>query len=76
MLADVDGQVLATGSGPTGLLGGSGAAARRHLARALDRVLAPVGPLVGDRPCVVFAGTRGLSIPGRRDNLISSPATR
>jgi glucosamine kinase len=70
VLADAHGHVLAIGRGPTGLLGGSGAAARRYLARALEAVLAPIAPQVQGVPCMVFAGTRGLSIPGRRDQLI------
>jgi N-acetylglucosamine kinase-like BadF-type ATPase len=63
-LADTDGAVLATGLGPTGLQGRG--SARRLLARALDAALAPITARVGDDEAVVFAGTRGLSVPGRR----------
>ncbi|MBV8717861.1 MAG: hypothetical protein JO020_10605 [Chloroflexi bacterium] len=66
-LADADGAVLAIGRGPTGLLARGGA--RRHLARALDAALAPIAAQVGDAECAVFAGTRGLSVPGRRELL-------
>jgi N-acetylglucosamine kinase-like BadF-type ATPase len=69
-LVDAEGNVLATGTALTGLLGGGGAASRRHLGRALDAALAAIRPLVGDQACRVFAGTRGLSIPGRRDSLV------
>jgi N-acetylglucosamine kinase-like BadF-type ATPase len=63
-LADTEGAVLATGIGPTGLQGRG--SARRHLARALDAALAPITARVGNDEAVVFAGTRGLSVPGRR----------
>jgi N-acetylglucosamine kinase-like BadF-type ATPase len=67
-LVDTDGQLLATGTGgPSGHLGGP--AGRRLLARSLDATLASIGPLVGAEPCVIYAGTTGLSIPGRRDSL-------
>ena len=69
-LADTTGRVLASGRGPTGLRGGSGAAARRQLSRALAHALAPIAPLVAGEACVAFAGTRGLSITGRRDSLL------
>ena len=75
VLAQGDGHVLAIGQGPTGLLGG-GAAGRRHMARALDAALAPIRPLARDADCAVFAGTRGLSIPGRRDSLLLELKTR
>ena len=67
-LAGADGHIVATGTGPSGLHG-RGSAGRRHLKRALDAALAAIAPTVGDQPCRVFAGTRGLSIPGRRENL-------
>lgn len=74
-LADAAGHVLARATAPTGLVGG-GAAGRRHLARALDAALTAIVPLVGDQPCRVFAGTRGLSVPGRRDSLTLELTTR
>ena len=68
-LVDADGRLLASGTAKTGLLG-VGAAGRRHLARALDAALASIAPRVGGEPCSVFAGTRGLSVPGRRESLM------
>jgi N-acetylglucosamine kinase-like BadF-type ATPase len=70
-----DGRLLARGVGPTGLSGG-GAAGRRHLARALNAALAGIAPRVGDQPCSVFVGTRGLSIPGRREAIVLELHTR
>src|ERR1051326_25100 len=67
-LADASGAILAFGRGPTGLVGGR-AASNRQLARALDAALAPIAARVGNADCAVFAGTRGLSIPGRRARL-------
>jgi N-acetylglucosamine kinase-like BadF-type ATPase len=68
-LADADGQVLAIGQGGTsGIVGG--AAGRRLLGRALDAALAPIAARIGADACVVHAGTRGLSVPGRRDGLL------
>lgn len=69
-LADDTGHILATGRGPTGLVGGKEPSAHPALARALDTTLAAIAERVGDQPCVVCAGTRGLSIPGRRDLLL------
>ncbi len=67
-LADADGHVLATGrGGSSGTVGG--AAGRRYLMRALDAALAPIAPLIGSQPCVIHAGLRGLSLPGRRESL-------
>jgi N-acetylglucosamine kinase-like BadF-type ATPase len=67
-LVDADGDLLATGQGiSSGHL--SGAAGRRHLGRALDGALASIAPLIAGEQCVIHAGTRGLSIPGRRENL-------
>ena len=68
-LVDADGRLLASGTARTGLLG-AGAAGRRHLARALDAALASIVPRAGAERCSVFAGTRGLSIPGRRESLM------
>jgi N-acetylglucosamine kinase-like BadF-type ATPase len=60
--------VVATGKG--GSSGTSaGAAGRRYLARALDAALAPITRLIGSQPCVIHAGLRGLSVPGRREGL-------
>jgi N-acetylglucosamine kinase-like BadF-type ATPase len=67
-LVDAGGRVLASGRAASGLVG-AGAAGRRHLARALDAALAPIVARAGGVPCSVFAGTRGLSIPGRRETL-------
>jgi N-acetylglucosamine kinase-like BadF-type ATPase len=75
VLADASGEILAFGRGPTGLLGG-GAAANRQLARALDAALASIEARVGDAASSVFAGTRGLSIPGRRERLELELTTR
>jgi glucosamine kinase len=67
-LVDADGNLRATGQGiSSGHL--SGAAGRRHLGRALDAALASVAPLIAGEQCVIHAGTRGLSIPGRRESL-------
>src|ERR1700736_2604563 len=67
-LVEGAGHVLATGkSGPSGHLGGP--AGRRLLGRALDAALASIVPLIGSEPCVIHAGTTGLSIPGRSDSL-------
>jgi N-acetylglucosamine kinase-like BadF-type ATPase len=74
-LVDADGRLLASGTAQTGLLG-AGAAGRRHLARALDAALASIAPRVGPERCSVFAGTRGLSIPGRRESLMLELSTR
>src|ERR1043166_3615923 len=76
VLADASGKILAFGRGPTGLLGGGGAAAHRQLARALDKALAPIAARVGRASSTVFAGTRGLSIPGRRERLELELTTR
>ena len=73
-LVDTDGTVLATGRGPTGLRDGTSAG--RQLKRALDAALAPIAPRVGYAECAVFAGTRGLSVPGRRDRLELELTTR
>jgi N-acetylglucosamine kinase-like BadF-type ATPase len=78
-LAADDGSVLATGRGPSGLLGGAAtrpAAGRRHLARALDAALAPIAARAGREAGVVFAGTRGLSVTGRREILQLELKTR
>jgi len=74
-LVDADGRLLASGTAQTGLVG-AGAAGRRHLARALDAALASIAPRVGAERCSVFAGTRGLSIPGRRESLMLQLSTR
>jgi N-acetylglucosamine kinase-like BadF-type ATPase len=74
-LADAEGSVLATGKGgPSGIA--ASAAGRRLLARSLDSALAPIATRVGMSPCVVHAGTRGLSLPGRRDTLLLELGTR
>src|SRR3981081_2591574 len=74
-LVDAEGHLLATGQGiSSGHL--SGAAGRRHLARALDGALASIAPLIARQQCVIHAGTRGLSIPGRRDSLSLELSTR
>lgn len=74
-LADGCGNLLALGRGPTGLIGGGGA--NRHLARALDAALAPIAARVSDEQHItVFAGTRGLSVPGRRERLELELTTR
>jgi N-acetylglucosamine kinase-like BadF-type ATPase len=74
-LADAEGSVLATGrGGPSGIA--ATAAGRRLLARSLDAALAPIAARVGSSPCVVHAGTRGLSLPGRRDTLLLELGTR
>jgi N-acetylglucosamine kinase-like BadF-type ATPase len=73
-LVEADGTLLATGRGPTGLRGGSSAG--RQLARALDAALAPIASRVGSAACAVFAGTRGLSVPGRRERLELELTTR
>jgi N-acetylglucosamine kinase-like BadF-type ATPase len=66
-LATAEGELLAFGrGGPSGHTG-SGPAQRRLLGRALDAALAPIAPLIADRPAVISAGTTGLSLPGRRD---------
>jgi N-acetylglucosamine kinase-like BadF-type ATPase len=78
-LVAADGSVLATGRGPSGLPGGAAtrpAAGRRHLARALDAALAPIAARAGREACVVFAGTRGLSVAGRRESLQLELTTR
>jgi N-acetylglucosamine kinase-like BadF-type ATPase len=78
-LVAADGSVLATGRGPSGLLGGAAtrpAAGRRHLARALNAALAPIAARAGREACVVFAGTRGLSVAGRRESLYLELRTR
>ena len=67
-LVDGRGRLLASGRAASGLIG-AGAAGRRHLARALDTALASIVARVGAAPCSIFAGTRGLSIPGRREIL-------
>lgn len=69
-LADDTGQVLATGRGPTGLHGDNPTSARRAMATALEMALAPMRQLVGGKSCAVCAGTRGLSIPDRRELLL------
>lgn len=66
-LADARGAVLAIGRGPSGLVGGTGGG--RQLTRALNAALAPITARVGPSPVEVFAGTRGLSIAGRRERL-------
>lgn len=66
-LAGADGAVLAVGRGPSGLVGGAGG--NRQLARALDSALASITARVGHTAVEVFAGTRGLSIAGRRERL-------
>lgn len=73
-LVEPDGTVLATGRGPTGLRGG--ASAGRQLARALDAALAPIASRIGNDEFAVFAGTRGLSVPGRRERLELELTTR
>jgi N-acetylglucosamine kinase-like BadF-type ATPase len=74
-LADGCGNVVALGRGPTGLV--SGAAANRRLARALDLVLAPIAVRIVDEDHVsIVAGTRGLSVPGRRERLELELTTR
>jgi glucosamine kinase len=74
-LVDADGALLATGrGGPSGIA--PSAAGRRLLARSLDAALAPIAARVGRSPCVVQAGTRGLSLPGRRDSLLLELGTR
>jgi N-acetylglucosamine kinase-like BadF-type ATPase len=65
-LANADGEVLATGLGPSAghAMGASG---RRQLARSVAAALAPIARRTRGSDCVVWAGTTGLSIPGRRD---------
>jgi N-acetylglucosamine kinase-like BadF-type ATPase len=78
-LVAADGSVLATGRGPSGLWGGAAtrpAAGRRHLARALNAALAPIAARAGREAGVVFAGTRGLSVAGRRESLYLELRTR
>jgi N-acetylglucosamine kinase-like BadF-type ATPase len=61
------------------LLGGAAArpaAGRRHLARALDAALAPIAARAGGEAGVVVAGTRGLSVAGRRESLQLELKTR
>src|SRR5918912_2798771 len=67
--ADAEGRVLAIGKGPGGPVV-NGAAARRQLGRALDAALAPIAALARAARCVVHAGSRGLSVPGRRESLL------
>jgi N-acetylglucosamine kinase-like BadF-type ATPase len=74
-LAGASGEIVAFGRGPTGLLGGA-AKANRQMARALDKALAPIAARVEGASCTVFAGTRGLSIPGRRERLELELTTR
>ena len=65
-LADAEGTVLATGQGrPIGHRRERRGSA--PVGRSLDAALAPIAARVGTAPCVVHAGTRGLSLPGRRD---------
>src|SRR5258708_5836307 len=67
-LVDADGTLLAAGQGiSSGHL--SGTAGRRQLGRALDGALAAIAPLIAKEHCVIHAGTRGLSIAGRRESL-------
>jgi N-acetylglucosamine kinase-like BadF-type ATPase len=74
-LADADGNLLATGQGiSSGHV--SGAVGRRHLGRALDGALASIAPFIAGEQCVIHAGTRGLSIPGRRESLSRELSTR
>jgi glucosamine kinase len=74
-LVDADGALLATGrGGPSGVAASS--ASRRLLARSLDAALAPIAARVGTSACVVHAGTRGLSLPGRRDSVLLELGTR
>ena len=74
-LVDADGRLLASGTAPTGLQG-AGAAGRRHLSRAPDAALASIVPQASGERCKIFAGTRGLSIPGRRETLVLELSNR
>src|SRR5437660_7254985 len=74
-LVDASGDVLGFGVGPPlGHL--AGAAGRRRVARSLTTALAGITPLVRDATAVVWAGTTGLSLPGRRDMLALELTTR
>ena len=76
VLADAQGSVLASGVGPPAghLMGGAG---RRRLTRALATALAGMEPLTrGAAECSIWAGSTGLSIPGRREWLEVDLTTR
>src|SRR6185369_9424761 len=74
-LATANGQLLAIGfGGPSGHRGG--AAGHRILQRALARAVAPIEAHVGEQPCTVHIGLRGLSIPGRRETALTELTTR
>jgi N-acetylglucosamine kinase-like BadF-type ATPase len=74
-LVDAAGQLLASGQGgPSGQDGR--ATGRRALRHALDAALAPIAPLVVGEACVISAGMRGLSIPGRRESLAVELSSR
>jgi N-acetylglucosamine kinase-like BadF-type ATPase len=66
ILADGAGNLLASGLGPAAGHR-SGAAGRRGVVRALSPALAGIVPLTRNQQCVVWAGSAGLSIPGRRE---------
>jgi glucosamine kinase len=74
-LVDAEGEVLVVGSGPPAGYA-TGATGRRHVARALAAALAGIAPRIAGESCGVWAGTTGLSIPGRRDWLALELTTR
>src|SRR5215471_17692235 len=67
--------VLALGHGPPAGYA-TGAAGRRQVARSLAAALASIGPRVTGQACSVWAGTTGLSIPGRGEWLVLELTTR
>jgi N-acetylglucosamine kinase-like BadF-type ATPase len=70
-LASADGEVLGVGAGgPSNHL--TGEAGRQRLHGALASAIEPLVPLAGDGVCVVHAGITGVSIPGKRENVIES----
>src|SRR5438105_8638454 len=69
LLADGHGQILAAGrGGPSGI--SATAASRRQLQRALATALGPIAKRIGSESCVVYAGIRGVSVPGRRETTV------
>jgi glucosamine kinase len=75
VLVDASGAVLASGQGPPAGYA-LGAAGRRGVARSLSAALSGIAPHVGAEACAVWAGTTGLSIPGRREWLTLELTTR
>src|SRR5215467_7671807 len=75
VLATADGTVLALGHGPPAGYA-TGAAGRRQVARSLAAALASIAPRVTGQACSVWAGTTGLSIPGRGEWLVLELTTR